>query len=404
MGELAVRVITGLGLAIGAFVLLLLFVEFGIDRVRAVFRCGRRGRSTRPSPSANADAYAGADWATAYFDEVRQSVRVDWAPYVGWRQRPFHGEHLHIDERGLRTTPGDDSGPDATRILCFGGSTMMGLGARADHTIPAILAWRLSEVGHRAAVTNMGQLGYNSTQAAIALHQLIKGGVQLDIAVFYDGINDMVCAEQTGEPDGVRFENWRRAEFNLLYGDRRRDLFAAAVLAALPRTVRRLRSLTGLRLRGPLSPAVVDLMTVDIPDLARRVVEAYATNLRLIRLMARDCGFQPLFFWEPAITTKRVKTADEFRWEAQFTADLPRRRELYAAIIGEMRCHPDLAAAGDVVDLSGLFDDWTAPVYVDIYHLSEEGNAVVAGAMLPAITAAISDKRRGRVIGEARPI
>src|SRR5260221_14260115 len=47
MGELAVRIITGLGLAIGAFVLLLLFVEFGIDWVRAVFRRGRRGRLTR---------------------------------------------------------------------------------------------------------------------------------------------------------------------------------------------------------------------------------------------------------------------------------------------------------------------------------------------------------------------
>src|SRR4029077_3575058 len=98
-------------------------------------------------------------------------------------------------------------------------------------------------------------------------------------------------------------------------------------------------------------PAVIDLATVDIPALARQVVEAYAANLRLVRMIAHAYSFRALFFWEPAITTKQVKTADELRWEAQYTADLSRRRELYSAIIGEMRCHPDLAAADDVVDL-----------------------------------------------------
>jgi lysophospholipase L1-like esterase len=397
MGELAARIVTGFGLAIGTLILLLVSIEFGVNWIRAVFRGGRHGRSTRPLPSANADANAGADWPTAYFDEVGQSVRVDWAPYVGWHQRPFRGQYLQIDERGLRATPGaHEAGPDAVRIVCFGGSTMMGLGAREDHTIPAILARRLGELGYPAAITNRGQLGYNSTQATIALHQLLKESTRFDIAVFYDGINDMVCAEQTGKPDHVRFENWRQAEFNLLYGDRRRELFAAAVLAAFPRTVRRLRSLTGWQLRGPLGPAVVDPASIDIPALANGVAEAYAANLRLVRQMAEAYGFRPFFFWEPAITTKRVKTADELRWEARYTTDLPRRRGLYAAIIDAVRRHSELAAADDVIDLSALFDDWATPVYVDIYHLSEEGNAVVAEAMLPAIAAAIGKETEDR--------
>ena len=41
-----------------------------------------------------ADAYAGADWATGYFDEFNRSVHVDWKPYVEWWQRPFRGAGL----------------------------------------------------------------------------------------------------------------------------------------------------------------------------------------------------------------------------------------------------------------------------------------------------------------------
>ena len=109
------------------------------------------------------------------------------------------GAYVTLDERGLRPTPGEETANGAAiRILCFGGSTMMGMGARDDHTIPAVLARRLTERGHRVAVTNYGQLGHNSTQEVITLQQLLKCGERLDIALFYDGINEMACAEQTG--------------------------------------------------------------------------------------------------------------------------------------------------------------------------------------------------------------
>ena len=71
------------------------------------------------------------------------------------------------------------------------------------------------------------------------------------------------------------------------------------------------------------------------------------------------------------------------------------RRRLFAAIIEEYRRHPELAGAADVVDLSALFDDRTEPVYIDFYHLSEEGNAAVTEAMLPAINAACAERISG---------
>jgi lysophospholipase L1-like esterase len=379
---------------VGVLLFLVLFAEFGIEGWRRLSRSVRYRRPTRPDRAAAADAYVGADWSAAYFDEFRSRVRVDWKPYVEWWHRPFDGAYVTLDERGLRRTPGENpADAQAIRILCFGGSTMMGMGARDEYTIPAVLARRLSELGHRVAVTNFGQLGHNSTQELITVQQLLKSGERFDIAVFYDGINEMACAEQTGRVDRIFNEARRRAEFNLLHPERRRDLILAALMAVAPRSLRRLRGLTGLPLRGPLPAADADLSSIDVPALAREVIAVYAANLQMIRLLGQEFGFQPIFFWQPVITTKRYKSADEQRWENDYTNHPAGRRLLYQAIIAERRLCTELAQTTDTIDLSALFDGWTEPVYIDLFHLSETGNAAATEAMLPAVETAFRARR-----------
>jgi lysophospholipase L1-like esterase len=394
LGELG-RFVVAVWHVVGLLLLLILAVEFGVEAWRRVIRWLRYRRTTRPDRAAVADAYGGADWSAGYFDEFRRAVRVEWRPYVEWWQRPFSGAYVTLDERGLRRTPGENSaGAQALRILCFGGSTMMGMGARDEQTIAAVLARRLADLGHHAAVSNYGQLGHNSTQEVITLQQLLKCGERIDIALFYDGINEMACAEQTGRADCVFNETRRRAEFNLLHRERRRDLVIAALMTTAPRTLRRLRGLTYLPLRGPLLAGETDLSGVDLAELARNVISCYLANLRLVRLLAREYRFQALFFWQPVITTKKFKTRDEQRWAADYTKDPDRRSLLYHAIINERRRRTELIDAHDAVDLSALFDEWADPVYIDLYHLSEAGNKAVAEAMLPAVAAAANARRK----------
>ncbi len=393
LGELG-RFIVALWHVAGLLLIAVLVTEVGVEGWRRLNRLLRYHRPTRPDRAANADAYGGADWSAGYFDEFRRAVRVDWKPYVEWWQHPFRGAFVTLDRRGLRPTPGEETASgEAIRILCFGGSTMMGMGARDDQTIPAVLARLLTERGHRVSVTNYGQLGHNSTQEVITLQQLLKSGERIDIALFYDGINEMACAEQTGHADGLFNEARRRAEFNLLHPDRRRDLIAAALISSAPRTMRRLRRFTGLPLRGPLPVEQTDLSQVDLAVLAREVIAAYLANVGLARLLAREHKFEPIFFWQPVITTKKSKTPDERRWADDYTNDPERRRLLYEAIIRERRRRPELLEAPDIIDLSALFDDWTEPVYVDLYHLSEAGNASVAAAMAPAVVRVASALR-----------
>jgi hypothetical protein len=115
--------------------------------------------------------------------------------------------------------------------------------------------------------------------------------------------------------------------------------------------------------------------------------------VRLARLLAGEYTFQPIFFWQPVITTKKFKTLDERRWVNDYTNDPERRRLFYEAVIHERRRHPALVEPSDIIDLSALFDEWAEPVYIDLYHLSEAGNAAVAEAMLPAVAQIVSALR-----------
>jgi hypothetical protein len=136
-----------------------------------------------------------------------------------------------------------------------------------------------------------------------------------------------------------------------------------------------------------------DLTQVDLTGLAGEVIAAYLANVRLARLLAGEYAFQPIFFWQPVITTKKLKTPDERRWVDDYTNDPERRRLFYEAVVHERRRHPALVETSDIIDLSALFDDWTEPVYIDLYHLSEAGNAAVAEAMLPAVAQVASTFR-----------
>jgi len=386
MPELAGRFVVALWHVVGLLLILVLLIEFVPNAWQRLSRLVRYRRSARPDSAAIADAQAGADWAIGYFDEFGRAVRVDWRPYVGWWQRPFRGTYVTLDRRGLRPTPGEErTDPGTVRILCFGGSTMMGMGARDDRTIPAILAARLGELGHRVALTNYGQLGHNSTQELIALEQLLRIGTKFDIALFYDGANDIAAAEQTGRAGGLLNEQRRRAEFNLLLNERRRDLFAVALLSAIPRTLRRLRRLTGAPLRGPLPEPEADLSRVDLQQLAGAVLDIYFANQRIVRLLAAEYGFRAIFYWQPVITTKRVKSADEQRFEADHTRDVIARQALNEAVIGEYRRRIGIAGEVDAVDLSALFDEVVSPIYIDMVHLSEAGNLAVAEAIVPSL-------------------
>ena len=69
---------------------------------------------------------------------------------------------------------------------------MFGLYQRDEHTIPSEFA-RLAEAdGIPLRVVNYGSLAYVNWQEVLLLEQLVTGGSEPDLAVFYDGFNELV--------------------------------------------------------------------------------------------------------------------------------------------------------------------------------------------------------------------
>jgi len=374
-------------LILGILLLLIVVGEVGLRlALTAKDRLVRQSRTEhRIDQPAQVSAY--------HEEELDATKRYVWQPYVYWRHPPYQGRHVEVDRNGLRATwnpPSRDTAaaPTPVRVFAFGASTLWGSGARDDYTIASHLSKLLHERGYRAEVTNYGQLGYVSTQSAIVLLRCLHRGEIPDIALFYDGVNDLI-ASHTHDAAGVSVNEWlRRAEFDLpnrphrllRYSGRQfpaKGLWGFGRLAAGLR--RRLRSAPDDRSRTqPLSD-----------ELARRTLHVYTANLAFIESLGQPYGFEPLFYWQPNIFSKRRRSpreqvaAERLLLSEKVYEDMYRRVRRSAALNGQPRFH----------DISGLFDDVEEPYYVDMWHLSESGNQLVAAAMVDDVIALIERRR-----------
>jgi len=280
-------------------------------------------------------------------------------------------------------------------LFLFGGSTMWGTGSRDAHTIPAILARELALAGKPVEVTNFGEAGYVSTQELIAWMLELRAGNVPDIVVFYDGVNDVFTAFQEPVAGVTHNERNRVKEFNLTHPDQqdrlRRTAWAAWVgdLA----TVRFAAKLSGNKELSfdRLAGRAPSLRLASSPPeaLPGEVAKVYRGNMEMAATLAARHGVQCLFYLQPTIYQKPVRTGSELK---RFQHGMRRRAGLdglveasYAAIRSELAQSP---VAGQFRDVSGVFAQESAPIFIDMCHVVEPGNARIAGAMLPDLVAA----------------
>ena len=323
-----------------------------------------------------ADAYAGAPWTREYFEEFERAAAVEWQPYVYWRRAPFHGKSIRIDNKGIRATLNAEqcqTGRWGRGIFVFGGSTVWGSGARDNYTIPSNLSRLLREKGlFGACVTNFGETGYVNTQEVIALMLELRQGNIPDVAIFYDGINDVFSAFQSGVAGIPQNESNRRAEFNLSNAPTR-------MLGEIGRgsSLYRLVKGVGRRLHGePRAGVVADPDRVN--RLAEEVAEAYWGNIALVQHLARRYGFKPLFYWQPLVFDKNPLSHFEERQAKIGEALLPSGFHRLAR--SRVLNHKDRQGHA-FHDLSGIFKDTQEPMFIDFAHLGEVGNERVAQRM-----------------------
>lgn len=339
----------------------------------------------------DADVYHNADWAEDYYPEFGAYFeKIRWRPYVIWGGGKFAGKYINVDENGIRRTWNKNAGAEKSRIFMFGGSTMWGYGVRDDFTIPSHLSRILNEQGFNVEVLNFGEIGYVSTQEIIALLLEIRrrstyvGGIP-DVAVFYDGGNDVVAAWQNqgdakwGLPQNI--EN-REKEFNLSKSWKKKELTTVFMTSiAKNSSISRLSKYLSMKTSGKNAYDYLEetkLAPDEVERIAKGAFDAYSMNVQLIEEVGKQLGFDTLLYWQPAVQTKSQLTPYEKRWQNEKNKNF---NNIFRRTYELVEKSDDLNSNERFHDISRIFEDYKEPIYIDNVHISEEGNEIVAQRM-----------------------
>jgi lysophospholipase L1-like esterase len=375
---------------LGITLVLIIALELGL---RLFFEVKDR---LRPPPSTDprlvSEGYGNAPWLRETLDEQAR-IEPEWHSYVYFRQKPFHGKYLKIDENGVRATwrapaSANDPAKKPLHILMFGGSTLWGVGARDEGTIPSCLARELAGRGINSEITNLGEIAYVSSQELITLTRLLQKGARPDVVIFYDGVNETISAlldRRAGIPSN---EENRRVEFNVRRDPRRLlGLFFTSLIKDSASF--RFASSLQQRLRGLSAVAQPAVVLPPLSDSARKqlveeIVHWYAQNLKVVEMLGREYGFEPLFYWQPVLFTKPNRGSFEneerskYGWGESTFLDVYQRVANDPVLNSDRRWH----------NISGIFGDSSDLLYSDFCHTTERGNAIIARAMDDDVAAA----------------
>jgi hypothetical protein len=328
------------------------------------------------------DTPAGANepWRAQLGHEIgRAWVNKRYDPFLSWRMLDYDGRYVNISG-GVRRSyqPTGADGPDAITIYFLGGSTMFGSFQRDVHTIPSEFA-RLAEAdGVPVRVVNYGQLAYVNWQEVLLLERLASGPSRPDLAVLYDGYNDLLSQFALGHHREPTTLDAPEIEQRLQLGDEPNDpsVWRAAYDAwrdtsAVYRLGRELGIVGGSGGTAFQTPWASQQR--DRPALrGTGAVAVQRRGVEVARGVGRQLGFETAFFWQPTIYSKRVVAGEEgaLHWvgadpQAWRTATRAARAQL----------------APPVVDLSRALDEQAGPVMYDSAHTNEAGARAVAAAM-----------------------
>ncbi len=306
----------------------------------------------------------GAPFAADFWAEQSQT-RVRWLPYSYWVVAPFDGQFIHVDKSGLRRTVSEALASGLSSVYFFGGSTVWGEGARDAYTIPSQVSQLLAQDERRAVVRNYGQTGYVSGQDLILFQRQLALGNAPDVAVFYQGFNDILSAYAQGHA-GLPFSESQRVD----------DVETGRLLRqgqpVLRQQERGIADLDWqLAIAGGKSPA--------------EIIDIWLANRRLIQAAAREFGVDTLFVWQPALFAKRNLAAFENRYARQMERSLPGFLELYEQVDRLLRKAAEADPMDDLLIISDLFAENDAEIFFDEVHINEVGNRFVAELLSGAI-------------------
>jgi hypothetical protein len=308
--------------------------------------------------------YKNDPWAVQHFKEFHDAEGGEYHRYVIWRHKPYSGQTLNIDKEGVRVTPPISGLPAAPATYFFGGSAMWGEGASDETTIPAHY-----EALSRETAVNYGEGGWTAHQSLNQLMEVMAAGRKPTTVVFYDGFNEILAKCSRGN-DFFSHLSEKHIRDELEYEPTEVGYYLRSIKAAAKSVA------TGIFGRNPDNKKVYDCNTN--PQKADLVAEALLRDWAIAKYVAESNGARFFAFLQPVAFLSKTKLSQLSPEELD--AELGQQFEtVYPLIRAKMK------ERGIGIDMSGTMDldDY---FYVDICHLSPNGNRVIAEGMRKAMT------------------
>jgi len=327
--------------------------------------------------------YEHIEWAAQHFIELEE-VERKYKSFIGWRTLPYQGQTINIDESGIRNTP--QSGlvaEDAPNVVFLGGSTMWGVGVNDENTIPAHFI-DVSQMRFRAV--NLGVIGYNALQSFIFLKLQMLDGLEPDIIISYDGVNEFSKYRKGLGP----YAHSREAQIR----DRVKGIDTQII--------------EPLKLRnfflGPIESLIskiIDMLNITTQesaisyDLSQERTERIAKELLDSWLSIKDLADQNdiifIAILQPNVATGNPKID---HLEGYLNADfieVELSKMLYPKVVELMNSPKYQELKNNFLDLTSAFDV-DEYIYIDWHHVSPNGNRIIAEHINEHINLLIKDK------------
>jgi lysophospholipase L1-like esterase len=286
------------------------------------------------------------------------------------------------------------SAGDPLVVWFFGGSAMYGFGQRDEHTIPSELVRRAGADGVALEVHNFGTPAYVNWQGTSLFAQLLTERDPPDVAVFYDGYNDISMQLVDGpviEPSHVLARvQQERIESTPVVEQAPSSADVRAWWADHSATVNLYRRLQD-RFDGDDEPEVqlTEAEASAVPaDVDPAVVEADTAELlgrgrAFAAALGEAHGVDVQFWFQPTLYTKGAVEGEEHLLERAAN-----RSPAWEPVIDGLRA----GFPPEVVDLADSLDGWPDPLFWDTVHTNETGARLIAEAAWPALQASLAGR------------
>jgi lysophospholipase L1-like esterase len=303
--------------------------------------------------------YRDVDWALDHFTEYDNLTKGYYEAFYGWRRPAMHGKTINIDEQGRRRTFRSTEAEQDKFIAFFGGSTTWGTGANDETTIPSFFA----RLNPDFEAINFGETGYLAHQSLNLLMKEYFNGFRPDVAVFYDGVNDVwnKCRRENDE-----FSDSREHMVRVFLEERKEGSYLE-LIGPLMDFIGRAKRTTENKQRVS-SPYDCD----EDPAKAERIARVLLSDWLLAKHLVESGGGEFVAILQPQAyggTSRLDHLKLDEALGRQYEAVYPKIVELLDREFPELRDNfVDLRTALDQ-------DDY---FYIDWCHLSPNGNEIIA--------------------------